>query len=190
MCLDDVLTSVSTPWVHYATEHVVRKCRRHILFSVQKCETMPTPGICLMGVLRDRGGVSWNFWVGGCPNTPPPVGVGQFWLPGCYDAWNGRLLYNQQQLLQSQHQLGRRTGMLLQQLLTVNRLLIWLQKFAEIWCSARDLCPALVAAWVGGSSAVNPPPPPMGVGHFWVLGFSKILGGWVLKFSPPPPSRH
>ena len=72
MCLDDVLTSVSTPWVHYATEHVVRKCRRHILFSVQKCETMPTPGICLMGVLRDRGGVSWNFWVGGCPNTPPP----------------------------------------------------------------------------------------------------------------------
>ena len=79
--------------------------------------------------------------------------------------------------------------MLLQQLLTVNRLLIRLQKFAEIWCSARDLCPALVAAWVGGwvLGCQTPPPPPMGVGHFWVLGFSQNLGGWVLKFTPPPP---
>ena len=67
--------------------------------------------------------------------------------------------------------------MLLQQLLTVNRLLIWLQKFAEIWCSARDLCPALLAAWVGGSSAVNPPPPPpWGWDIFGSLGFPKF---WV-----------
>ena len=90
--------------------------------------------------------------------------------------------------------------MLLQQLLTVNRLLIWLQKFAEIWCSARDLCPALVAAWVGGSLAVKHPPP-HGGGTFlcpWVFpNFGWVGPGGAAgpgpcmrppPVPPPPPS--
>ena len=68
----------------------------------------------------------------------------------------------------------------------MNRLLILLQKFAEIWCNARVLCPALVAAWVGGSLAVQPPPP-RGGGTFlgpWVFPNSGLVG---LEIHPPPP---
>ena len=43
-------------------------------------------GNCLVGGLRDgggRGGVSWKFWVGGCPTPPPlPGRVRQFWVHG------------------------------------------------------------------------------------------------------------
>ena len=33
----------------------------------------------------------------------------------------------------------------------------------------------------------NSPPPPVGVGHLWVFGFAKNLGGWVPEITPCHP---
>ena len=43
-----------------------------------------------------------------------------------------------------------------------------------------------VGGWEGGSPTA-PPPPLLGVGHFWVPGFSETLGAWIPHFKPPPP---
>ena len=55
--------------------------------------------MCLVGVGRDPGG--GGGWVGVleilggwvAKHPPSPMGVGQFWVPGCYDAWNWVPLY-------------------------------------------------------------------------------------------------
>ena len=73
---------------------------------------------------------------------------------------------------------------------TVNRLLIWLQKFLKsgamlMFCVRLWWLPGWVGPWLSNT------PSPLGVGHFWVPGFPQILDGWVLKFTPPPaPPRH
>ena len=44
----------------------------------------------------------------------------------------------------------------------------------------------MVVGWVGGwvSGCPIAPPPPVGVGHLWVGGFAKNLGGWVGGWVP------
>ena len=42
------------------------------------------------------------------------------------------------------------------------------------------------SGWQGGWGPTVLPTPPWGrVGHFWVPGFSKTLGGWVSQVPPP-----
>ena len=55
--------------------------------------------------------------------------------------------------------------------------------------SRKKFCPfLLLGGWVGGRvGGVQEPARPLGVGHFWVPGFSQSLGGWVSQISPTLP---
>ena len=65
---------------HFSASVLIRKSA--LCLSV--C-SVGRPGVCLVGVLQDGGVLEiLGGWVS--KHRPPPVGLGQFWVPGCDDA--------------------------------------------------------------------------------------------------------